>query len=102
MNALDRLVRRCNEMDITEQLNWLGDASMPYQAQLELAALRAENERLTARLQAAEGVAEQALRRMWVYHVDIDGVPDEYLQTFRDRYKVELAAALQAEGEAKK
>jgi hypothetical protein len=40
MSALDKLVNRCNEMDITEQINWLGDASMPFQAQTELAALR--------------------------------------------------------------
>jgi hypothetical protein len=41
MKALISLIRRCNEMDITEQLNWLGDASMPYQAKLELADLQA-------------------------------------------------------------
>lgn len=46
MSALEKLVRRCNEMDITEQLNWIGDASMPYQAQLELAALITEMEAL--------------------------------------------------------
>lgn len=39
MNAIKKLIARCNEMDITEQLNWLGDASMSYQAKLELAAL---------------------------------------------------------------
>ena len=41
MEALKKLVERCNEMDITEQINWLFDASMPYQAQKELAALEA-------------------------------------------------------------
>ena len=41
MDALKKLVARCNEMDITEQINWLFDASMPYQAQKELAALEA-------------------------------------------------------------
>lgn len=37
MNALQWLIYRCNEMDITEQLNWLGDAIKPYQAQKEYA-----------------------------------------------------------------
>ena len=41
-SALDELVRRCNEMDITEQLNWIGDAILPYQAAKELIALRDE------------------------------------------------------------
>ena len=41
METLKKLVARCNEMDITEQINWLFDASMPYQAQKELAALEA-------------------------------------------------------------
>lgn len=41
VNALERLVTRCNEMDITEQLNWLGDAVTPYQAKKELADLDA-------------------------------------------------------------
>ena len=42
MSALKKLVHRCNEMDITEQINWLGDAIMPSQAAEELAALEAE------------------------------------------------------------
>ena len=37
MSALQWLIYRCNEMDITEQLNWLGDAIKPYQAQKEYA-----------------------------------------------------------------
>ena len=37
MNAMQKLLHRVNEMDITEQLNWLGDANMPYQANIELA-----------------------------------------------------------------
>jgi hypothetical protein len=36
MNDLDKLIARCNEMDITEQINWFGDASMPYRAKMEL------------------------------------------------------------------
>jgi 7,8-dihydro-6-hydroxymethylpterin-pyrophosphokinase len=50
---LEKLLDRCNEMDITEQLNWLGDANMPYQAQKEyanlcskLAALQQERDEL--------------------------------------------------------
>jgi hypothetical protein len=35
MSALEWLIYRCNEMDITEQLNYLGDAVKPYQAKLE-------------------------------------------------------------------
>jgi hypothetical protein len=50
MSALQKLVRRCNELDITEQINYLGDASMSYEAQKELAAL-------TARVEAAEAEA---------------------------------------------
>lgn len=49
-----------------------------------------------ARLQRIEEkarkVAIQALRRMWVYHVDIDGIPTEFEETFKDRYEKELAA----------
>ena len=37
MSAMQWLINRCNEMDITEQLNWLGDAIKPYQAQKEYA-----------------------------------------------------------------
>lgn len=37
MSAIQWLIHRCNEMDITEQLNWLGDAIKPYQAQKEYA-----------------------------------------------------------------
>lgn len=40
--AIDKLLKRCNEMDITEQLNWLGDAVMPYEARAELEAMKAE------------------------------------------------------------
>jgi hypothetical protein len=36
MSALQKLVNRCNEMDITEQINWLGDAIMPGEAKKEL------------------------------------------------------------------
>lgn len=39
-SALERLVARCNEMDITEQLNWLGDAIMPHEAAAELRELQ--------------------------------------------------------------
>lgn len=42
MNDLDKLVARCNEMDITEQINWLGDAIMPGNAAADLAHLRAQ------------------------------------------------------------
>ena len=41
MKALQKLVDRCNEMDITEQINCLGDASTPYQAKMEFYSLRA-------------------------------------------------------------
>jgi hypothetical protein len=43
-DKLEKLLDRCNEMDITEQLNWLGDASMPYQAKLEYARLQKERD----------------------------------------------------------
>lgn len=36
VGALEWLVHRCNEMDITEQMYWLGDAIKPYEAKLEL------------------------------------------------------------------
>jgi hypothetical protein len=52
--ALDRLVFRVNEMDITEQLNWLGDAIMPVEARRELAEVRAENDALRARVEELE------------------------------------------------
>jgi hypothetical protein len=45
MSDLDKLIARCNEMDITEQINCLGDAIMPMNAAAELARLR---EALTA------------------------------------------------------
>jgi hypothetical protein len=41
MNALEKLVARCNEMDMTEQDQWLGDVFMPQQAQKDLARLQA-------------------------------------------------------------
>ena len=40
-NNLVKLIARCNEMDITEQINWLGDATMLHEAKKELAALEA-------------------------------------------------------------
>lgn len=40
MNELERLVKRCNEMDITEQQNYLGDAILPTLAAEELAEIR--------------------------------------------------------------
>lgn len=36
MTNLRKLISRCNEMDITEQLNWLGDPFMPMEARKEL------------------------------------------------------------------
>jgi hypothetical protein len=41
-------------MDITEQLNWLGDAIMPVEARRELAEVRAENGALRARVRELE------------------------------------------------
>jgi hypothetical protein len=58
MTALQKLVYRCNEMDITEQLNWLGDASMPYQAQLELAA---QSEAIEAAKEALEFIVKRGV-----------------------------------------
>jgi hypothetical protein len=38
MSALQKLVDRCNEMDITEQMNYIGgDVNLAYEAKLELA-----------------------------------------------------------------
>lgn len=37
--SLQKLVDRCTEMDITEQINCLGDPNMPYQAKVELDAI---------------------------------------------------------------
>jgi hypothetical protein len=41
MNALKKLVDRCNEMDMTEQDQWLGDVFMPSLAAAELERLQA-------------------------------------------------------------
>ena len=46
MENLNKLVDRCNEMDITEQLNIFGDASIQYNAKLELSALREAGEKM--------------------------------------------------------
>jgi hypothetical protein len=53
-SALDRLVYRVNEMDITEQINWLGDAIMSVEARRELAEVRAENDALRMRVAELE------------------------------------------------
>ena len=58
---LEKLLDRCNEMDITERLNWLGDASMPYQAKLEYAKLHVELQRLQ-RIEQAANKALESLR----------------------------------------
>ena len=42
MSSLDKLIDRCNEMDITEQLNWLNDAIVPINAKKELDELRSK------------------------------------------------------------
>jgi hypothetical protein len=55
MNALKKLVDRCNEMDMTEQDQWLGDVFMPSLALAEL-----------ARLQAIEVAAPQAVKALWL------------------------------------
>jgi hypothetical protein len=71
--ALDRLVFRVNEMDITEQLNWLGDAIMPVEARRELAEVRAENDALRARVRQAEillETAKKALKPLSDWHIN--------------------------------
>lgn len=64
-------------------------------AAAELAALRAENERLTARLQAAEGLVEDWRNRA---SVNADWVLPTDRQIGMETCAEELAAALQAEG----
>ena len=57
MNALEKLVNRCNEMDITEQDKWLGDVFMPPLARAELDYLQAELSALRA-----------AYHELWLKH----------------------------------
>jgi hypothetical protein len=52
MSDIEKLVARCNEMDMTEQDQWLGDVFMPQQAQKDL-----------ARLQAIEAAAIELFRK---------------------------------------
>lgn len=66
MSALQKLIDRCNEMDITEQLNWLGDANMPYQAKLEF-------EQLKNRLHEAESFCDDLLDASDNLNGDING-----------------------------
>lgn len=90
---LEKLLHRCNEMDITEQLNLLGDANMPYQAQLEYAALRARVEAAEEKVKAAT-----ALLNEWRYlakNKPMSPIRAQGYKTCAD----ELAAALAKRGE---
>jgi len=67
-SALEKLVHRCNEMDITEQLNWLGDAIMPMAADTELARLQAERDALR---KALVFYADPVSWMVWINHPEI-------------------------------
>jgi BMFP domain-containing protein YqiC len=62
-SALDKLIFRVNEMDITEQLNWLGDAIMPVEARRELEQLRARVRELELQLTHYEIGADEQIQR---------------------------------------
>jgi len=64
MNELKKLVDRCNEMDITEQINWLGDATMPYQAAKEFAAMQEAVEIMSDFLEDAKQLDKQEYKDM--------------------------------------
>ena len=50
METLTKLIDRCNEMDIPEQLAAFHNANLPYDAKLELAALRKAGEKMALQL----------------------------------------------------
>lgn len=70
ISALDKLLNRCNEMDITEQINWLGDANIPFIAKKELAALKSElatKDALLAECARVIALQSEVIRRWFVY-----------------------------------
>jgi len=89
---LEKLLDRCNEMDITEQLNWLGDASMSYQAKLEYAKLHAELARLQRTKRTLKQTAQLFHGTGLAYHHSIHDAGD--FTDCNNGYCMEAAAAL--------
>lgn len=60
MSALQKLVKRCDEMDITEQINIFNDAFLPANAKAELAHLQAIKQAATTTMASHDAAAQKA------------------------------------------